>query len=173
MANSQTLGSFFTPALSRADIEVPNPLVAMDAWRGLACYPWSSFYPLSFRRLLNGRSDHYVLVSHLRGMSALQLGRLVPLYYLPRFHCGIADLNKPLRYLLGGFRPKQTAHQILSPPIFVGELEIRTLKSGISLTAPVRPKSDLQSLPPMLRINALTPISSCSKASGVFLSTCR
>jgi len=101
-------------------VKVPNPLVAMDAWRGLACYPRSSFYPLSFRRLLNGRSDHYVLVSHLRGMSALQLSRLVPLHYLPRFHCGIADLNKPLRYFLGEFRPKQTAHQTLSPDLCVG-----------------------------------------------------
>ena len=29
-------------------VKVPNPAVAVDAWAGLACYPRSSFYPMSF-----------------------------------------------------------------------------------------------------------------------------
>jgi hypothetical protein len=47
LANSQTLGSFSTPALWRADIEVPSIVVARDARTILACYPRSSFYPVS------------------------------------------------------------------------------------------------------------------------------
>ena len=46
-------------------------------------------------------------------------------------------------------------------------------KSGISLTAPWEPKSSLQSLPPILRINPAGPIRSCSKAPGVFSSNYR
>ena len=37
--------------MRRADIEVPNLPVAMNAWGRSACYPQSTFYPLS-----NGRS---------------------------------------------------------------------------------------------------------------------
>jgi len=44
---------------------------------------------------------------------------------------------------------------------------------GISLTAPSHPKTGLQSLPTMLRIQTLIPIPSYSKASGVFSSYCR
>ena len=32
-----------------------------------------------------------------------------------RFHRSKADLCKRLRYLLGGYRPSQTTHQLLSP----------------------------------------------------------
>ncbi|EDM97725.1 hypothetical protein BACCAP_04208 [Pseudoflavonifractor capillosus ATCC 29799] len=33
--------------MRRADIEVPNLPVAVDAWGRSACYPQGSFYPLS------------------------------------------------------------------------------------------------------------------------------
>src|SRR6476660_1254671 len=46
-ANSPTLGTFSSPRMRRADIEVPNPAVDMDSWAGSACYPRGSFYPLS------------------------------------------------------------------------------------------------------------------------------
>ena len=36
-------------AIDTPMFKVPNPAVAMDAWAGPACYPWSNFYPLSFR----------------------------------------------------------------------------------------------------------------------------
>jgi hypothetical protein len=32
LANSQTLGSFFTPRMRRADIEVPNQVVDVSSW---------------------------------------------------------------------------------------------------------------------------------------------
>ena len=47
-------------------------------------------------------------------MSPLQSGRLVALPYQRDFHPRLADLNKRLRYFLGGLRPTQTAHQALS-----------------------------------------------------------
>src|SRR5687768_15532225 len=33
--------------MRRADIEVPNLAVAMDAWARSACYPRGTFYPLA------------------------------------------------------------------------------------------------------------------------------
>jgi len=38
------------------------------------------------------------------------------LHVQPGFHPDQANLCRRLRYLLGGDRPSQTAHQILSPP---------------------------------------------------------
>ncbi len=58
----------------------------------------------------------------------------MPLHYLPGFHSGIANLSKRLRYLLGGIRPRQTTHQILSPDLIQGlGLEFKIYKGGISL----------------------------------------
>jgi hypothetical protein len=52
-------------------------------------------------------------------------------------------------------------------------LEYTRLKDGISLAGPYPPKGILQPVPSMLRIRHVYPIWSCSKASGVFSSTCR
>src|SRR5699024_8599857 len=43
IGNSQTLGTEFSPRMRRADIEVPNLPVAVDAWGRSACYPQGSF----------------------------------------------------------------------------------------------------------------------------------
>ena len=47
MANNHTLGTCSSPRMRCADIEVPNPIVDVDSWIGSACYPRSTFYPLS------------------------------------------------------------------------------------------------------------------------------
>ena len=47
MANSHTLGTFYSPRMWWADIEVPNEIVDMNSWISSACYPRSTFYPLS------------------------------------------------------------------------------------------------------------------------------
>ena len=47
MANSHTLGTCSSPRMRRADIEVPNLPVDVDSWGRSACYPRSTFYPLS------------------------------------------------------------------------------------------------------------------------------
>ena len=57
-------------------------------------------------------------------MYVLQLSQLVPLHYRHGFHSRLADLNKPLRYLLGGYRPSKTTHQKLS--LYVFAVGIRT-----------------------------------------------
>ena len=67
-----------------------------------------------------------------------------------------------LRYLLGGDRPSQTAHQTLSSAM--AELGGRPRKSGISRLAPPSPETRLPSLPPILRIPGPPSTSSCSKA---------
>ena len=53
------------------------------------------------------------------------------------------------------------------------KLESKNFKSGISLSAPSDPEIGHQSLPPMLRMKSLNPISSYSKAPGVFSSNHR
>ena len=118
----------------------------------------------------------------------------MPLHYLPGFHSGIANLCKRLRYLLGGIRPRQTTHQILSPVRLHGQgLELNAHKGGISLASSptfkqqilftrnflrlrenislkkLWPKSGA-GLPPILNMRTPNSISSYSKASrGLFV----
>src|SRR5215210_9552846 len=47
MGEQPTLGTCSSPRMRRADIEVPNHPVDMDARGRSACYPRGSFYPLS------------------------------------------------------------------------------------------------------------------------------
>jgi hypothetical protein len=58
----------------------------------------------------------------------------MPLRYRLDFHPSLANLCKRLRYILGGDRPSQTTHQILSfLPIQGEKLELSEHKGGISL----------------------------------------
>ena len=53
--------------------------------------------------------------------------------YHSRFHRELANLCKRLRYILGGDRPSQTTHQILSTGRIHGtELDVQMLEGGIS-----------------------------------------
>ena len=71
-----------------------------------------------------------------------------------------------LRYLLGGNRPSQTDPLTRSPTRFHGQrLDIRLVKTGISLLAPPDLTTELQSLPAMLHITNQMPISDYSKGS--------
>ena len=95
----------------------------------------------------------------------------MPLHYRLRFHRNLANLCKRLRYIFGGIRPRQTTHQTLSSHLIQGkELDIKSLKGGISLATPLKLTSKHQSLPPMLnRINSIS-MPSYSKASrGLFV----
>ena len=87
----------------------------------------------------------------------------MPLHYLPGFHSGIANLCKRLRYFLGGIRPRQTTHQILSLVLIQGQKVRITNIQGWYLTGARR-------LPPILNMHSHNPISSYSKASrGLFV----
>ena len=71
-----------------------------------------------------------------------------------------------LRYLLGGNRPSQTDPLTRSLSRIHGlRLEIRLIKTGISLMAPLDLTTELQSLPAMLHMTNQMPISDYSKGS--------
>ena len=153
--------------MRRADIEVPNLPVAVNAWERSACYPRGSFYPI-----IHGPStrNRRVTLPDFRPCSACGPHSQAPLcQYTPR----VISIHPEgtfgrLRYFLGGDRPSQTAHQTLSSAM--AELGGRPRKSGISRTAPPWPEPELQSLPPILRIPGPPSTSSYSKAPwGLFV----
>ena len=117
--------------MRRADIEVPNLPVAVDAWGRSACYPQGSFYPLSdgistyYHRITN--SD-FRLCSTRRSRS--QAGLYVYTHCMVSIHA--APTFERLRYILGGDRPSQTARLTVSPDRIHGRrLETQQTKGGI------------------------------------------
>src|SRR4029079_7629187 len=151
--------------MRRADIEVPNRFVDVDSWKREACYPRSTFYPLS-----DGNSTLYRRVTKacFRTCSTCQSRSQAPLCL-----CALRTISNRaegtfarLRYILGGDRPSQTTHLTLSDARIHGaSLEAQNTKGGISSLAPQRPRSLLRSLPPILSKMSQTPISGCSKGS--------
>ncbi len=99
--------------MRRADIEVPNSPVAVSARGLLAFYPRGSFYPL-----INSRSipNCWVTRSDFRLCSSCSSRSQAPL--CPYTRRAISNRTEGtfehLRYLLGGDRPSQTTHQVLS-----------------------------------------------------------
>ena len=144
---------------------MPNPRVDVDSWRRSACYPRSTFYPLS-----DGPStrDHRITMTVFRLCSTCQSRSQAGLC-----HCTqrlISDQPEPtfarLRYTLGGDRPSQTTHHAGSRTRVHGSrLDIKRAKGGISRMAPHELAPMLQSLPPILHIPARMPVQSCSKGS--------
>ena len=100
-------------AMSR--IEVPNLAVDVDSWARSACYPRSTFYPLSDGHSTLGRRitrTDFRLCSTCWSRSQARL-----------YSCALrAIANRPertlarLRYSLGGDRPSQTTHLARSAP---------------------------------------------------------
>ncbi len=137
----------------------------MNSWAVSACYPRSTFYPLS-----DGPSiqNHRITMTCFRTCSrrhARSQASLCHCTNLLMSDPGLANLRAPpLRF---GRRPPQSNY----PPDTVrnpGEgptLEHQTLKGGISRLAPRRLASTLQSLPPILHIKAQCSVSSYSKGS--------
>ena len=71
-----------------------------------------------------------------------------------------------LRYILGGDRPSQTTRLTLFLILIQGlRLESKQSKGGISVLAPPRLASRLQSLPPMLHMLCPNPMLGCSKGA--------
>ena len=98
----------------RADIEVPNLPVDMSSWGRSACYPRSTFYPLS-----DGPSirNHRITISQFPAWSTCWSHSQAPLCY-----CALRMITKhaegtfeSLRYSFGGDHPSQTTHHTLSP----------------------------------------------------------
>ncbi len=151
--------------MRRADIEVPNLPVAMDAWGRSACYPQSTFYPLS-----NGRS------TLCRGITkpcfricSTRRSRSQATFCLCARGAGCrparGDLWMPP--LLFGRRPPQSNWPPGTVPASFSDarLGLRRRRGGISRTAPPGPEAGDHSLPPILRTRRLKPTPRCSEGS--------
>ena len=103
-ANRRTLGTFFSPRMRRADIEVPNLAVDVNSWARLACYPRGSFYPIS-----HGPSTRYrgITLPDFRLCSTCRSHSQAPLCQCTLRVISIHPEGTfgRLRYLLGGSRP--------------------------------------------------------------------
>ena len=142
---------------------MPNLPVDMDSWERLACYPQGSFYPLS-----DGPSTRYHRITkpYFRTCSPCLARSQAPfcLYTLRAISGRAEGTFGRLRYSFGGDRPSQTACLRLSARSLLFALEFQQQKGGIPTSAPAKPKSCLQSLPPILCICHRNSVSSCSKA---------
>ena len=137
----------------------------MDAWALLACYPRSTFCPMS-----NGDSTfhRWITRSCFRNCSTCRSHSKAHFYpYAPRMIANHAECTfELLRYNLGGNRPSQTDPLTLSRFRIHGRrLDIQLHKGGISPLTPRQLTSPLQSLPPILHMNNQIPISDYSKGS--------
>src|ERR1700757_1928659 len=151
--------------MRRADIEVPNRFVDVDSWKRSACYPRSTFYPLS-----DGNSTLYrrITKTYFRICSTCWSRSQAPLclYTLRTISDRAEGTFARLRYILGGDRPSQTTRLSLSSARIHGALlEIQYTKGGISRLPPRQPQPALPRLPPILSEMHRTPIPGCSKGS--------
>jgi hypothetical protein len=144
---------------------VPNDSVDKDSWESSACYPRRTFYPLS-----DGPStrDHRITMTDFRLCSTCQSRSQAGLCHCT--HRTISDRSEPtiarLRYHLGGDRPSQTTRHAGSQARIYGPwLDVRDRKGGISRLAPPELAPKLQSLPPILHMQSLTPLQSYSKGA--------
>ena len=115
-ANRRTLGTFFSPRMRRADIEVPNLAVDVNSWARLACYPRGSFYPISHGPSTRNRRitlPDFRLCSTCRSHSQAPLCQCT----LQVISIHLEGTFGRLRYSLGGDRPSQTAHLTMSPDV--------------------------------------------------------
>lgn len=144
---------------------MPNLPVDVDSWGRSACYPRSTFY-----LMINGPStrDRWVTKPYFRTCSTYR-SRSQALLYLYALRT-IANRTEStfglLRYLLGGTRPRQTAHLTMSfAQIHGTKLGFQCWKGGISLMTPLELTPKSQSLPPMLHSRHKNSISGYSKGS--------
>ena len=105
--------------MRRADIEVPNRGVDVNSRPRSACYPQSTFYPLSDAPSTRKRR---ITRSRFRVCPTCRCRSQTGFY--PCARRTIADRAEPifelLRYCLGGNRPSQTDPLALSPSRMTG-----------------------------------------------------
>jgi hypothetical protein len=144
---------------------VPNLPVDVDSWGRSACYPRSTFYPLS-----DGPSiqNHRITKACFRTCSTCPSRSQAPLclYTLRLVSNQPEGTFARLRYALGGDRPSQTTRQTMSLTRIHGcRLECQNNQGGISPLAPPNLAARLRSLPPILHKRSRHSLSSCSKGS--------
>ena len=138
----------------------------MSSWEGSACYPRSTFYPLS-----DGPSirNHRITMPYFRTWSTCKSRSQAPLYHytLQTVTNRFEGTFGSLRYAFGGDHPSQTAHQTRSSH---RELGTKQRKGRISTAAPQTLACPLHSLRPILHIRCPIPTLSYSKGSrGLFV----
>ena len=138
----------------------------MSSWGGSACYPRSTFYPLSDDP---STRDHRITMPCFRTRSTRWSPGQAPLC-----HCTLRLItNQPegtfgsLRYAFGGDHPSQTARQAVSAH---RALDPGQRKGRISTAAPAPLAWRLHCLRPILHIRWPRSALSCSKGSrGLFV----
>ena len=138
----------------------------MSSWGRSACYPRSTFYPLSDDP---STRDHRITMPCFRTRSTRWSPGQAPLC-----HCTLRLItNQPegtfgsLRYAFGGDHPSQTTHQAVS---LLRRLDPRRTKGGISTATPRTLACTPRSLPPILHIIRQESALSYSKGSrGLFV----
>jgi hypothetical protein len=165
MANSHTLGTCSGPRMRWADIEVPNLPVDVDSWGRSACYPRSTFCPLSDGRSTPGRRitrARFRACSprRARSQAGLRSCTLAGGCRPPR-----ADLRAPP--LLFRRRPPQSNYPPgrVPPPAHGRGLGRRFGEGGIPRATPAGLAPRHLSLPPILYAPDRRPVPSCSEGS--------
>ncbi len=144
---------------------MPNTPVDVNSWGVSACYPRSTFYPLSDGPSIRNRR---ITKTDFRPCSTCMSRSQAPLCL-----CALWLISKQpegtvarLRYILGGDRPSQTTRLTMSlDPVQGPRLETQYDKGGISRVAPPNLTIRLQSLPPILHMPHRAPLPGCSKGS--------
>ena len=144
---------------------MPNLAVDVNSWARSACYPQSTFYPLS-----DGAStrDRQITKTYFRTCSSCRTRSQAALclYTLSAdFHPAQGDLRAPP--LLFGRRPPQSNCPPTTVPHPVSRVRLETYpdKSGISPTTPHSLAAMLRCLPPILHMSGQVPMVSYSKGS--------
>ena len=158
--------------MRRADIEVPSEAVDVNSWASLACYPRSTFYPLSDGPSIRNRR---ITKPCFRTCSTCMSRSQAPLCLYT--HSAISKRAEGtfghLRYIFGGDRPSQTTRLAMSLNQIHGlKLEFRNNKGGISTMAPRKLAPTVQRLPPILHMmcqNSLPGYSEGSRGLSVLL----
>jgi hypothetical protein len=142
---------------------VPNLPVDVNSRGRSACYPRGTFYPLS-----DGPSTQNRRVTKpcFRTCSTCVSRSQAPFCLCTRRV--ITDHAEGtfgrLRYILGGDRPSQTAHQAMSLRLIKGyRLEFQQHEGGISRLAPRKLAPPPQCLPPILHTSCQNPMPGYSK----------
>ena len=143
---------------------MPNLAVDVDSWGRSACYPRSTFYPLSDGHSTLGRR---ITRTYFRICSTC-LSRSQARFY----SCALRTVaDRPERTLRApplpfGRRPPQSNYPsatVLCPDNGT-QLEFQLTKSGIPTASPRKPKSPSHRLPPILCIPNRNSIADYSKA---------
>ena len=144
---------------------MPNRGVDVNSRPRSACYPQSTFYPLS-----GGAPTCYRRITRPRFRACSACPPRSQAGLCPCARRAVSGRAEPafglLRYPFGGNRPSQTDPLARSPARIHGRrLELRPGETGISLAAPPRPGPRPPSLPAMLRTPGQRPAPDYSEGS--------